>query len=65
MKKKSSNKSIQVTGPERKGLLEKQRGLLTSILMNLLVKFVSSYIDYFGQNLATAHLPQEHNAGHS
>lgn len=31
--------------------------------MNLLAKFVNNYIDYFGQNLGTAHLTQEHDAG--
>lgn len=31
--------------------------------MNLLAKFVNNYIDYFGQNLGTAHLAQEHDAG--
>lgn len=33
--------------------------------MNLLVKFISHHTDYFGQNLVTAHLPQEHDAGYS
>lgn len=33
--------------------------------MNLLVKFISNHTDYFGQNLATAHLPREHDAGYS
>lgn len=45
--------------------LEKHTGLLTSILMSLLVEFISNYIDSFGKNLATAHLYHEHDAGYS